>query len=64
MRNESGNDQRDAAVLVTIVGVLVFTPPLLTWWLSEARPWYLPFALWGVLIVLLALVQVRTGNGR
>jgi len=33
--------------------------PLLVWWASDDSPWYLPYLLWLVIIVLAAWLQRR-----
>ena len=36
--------------LIFVVGLYIFSPVILDWWLSPHHPWYQPFAIWFVLI--------------
>lgn len=47
----------DRAILLFLLGLLLFASPLLTWWSSAGHPWYLPYLLWFGLIVLGFLLQ-------
>ncbi|HEX7928560.1 MAG TPA: hypothetical protein VF678_13285 [bacterium] len=61
MRQVQTNAERlDRAVLVFLVGVLMFVSPFTFWWAANTRVWYLPYALWLVLIVLIAWVARRS----
>ena len=59
MRNPSANDLRDASVLIALLGILFFGPPLIDWWVSEDNPWYLPYLLWLIIILLAGLIHLR-----
>ena len=50
----------DRAVLVFLVGMLMFVSPFTFWWAAHTRVWYLPYALWLVLILLIAWVARRS----
>lgn len=49
----------DTPILLLLLGLLLFASPLMTWWASLDRPWYLPYLLWGLLIVAGAILQRR-----
>ncbi len=44
-------------VFAILLGVLLFNSPFHTWWLGVSPPWYLPYALWCLLILAIALSQ-------
>ncbi len=49
--------RRDHMVFAIGLGVLLFNSPFHTWWLGVSPPWYLPYALWCLLILAIALSQ-------
>lgn len=48
-------------VLVFLFGLMMYATPFLTWWAVEDSPWYLPYLIWLVIIVLVAIAQLRRG---
>ena len=55
----STDRQLDVVLLLALLAVLLFASPLTAWWASPGSPWYLPYLLWALLIVLGAWVQRR-----
>lgn len=51
------NDLRDSSVLIALLGLLFFASPLVAWWAGDHRPWYVPYLLWALIIILAALIQ-------
>lgn len=51
------SDRRDTAVLASLLAVVLFASPLVTWWSGPDSPWYLPYLLWLAIIALGLLVQ-------
>ncbi|KAA3626360.1 MAG: UTP--glucose-1-phosphate uridylyltransferase [Proteobacteria bacterium] len=49
-------------VLVFLFGLMMYATPFLTWWAVEDSPWYLPYLIWLVIIVLVAIAQLRRGS--
>lgn len=47
----------DRAILLFLLGLLLFASPLRTWWSAPGHAWYLPYLLWLFLIVLALLLQ-------
>lgn len=47
----------DRAILLFLLGVLLFASPLTSWWSAPGRVWYLPYVLWLVLIALGFVLQ-------
>jgi hypothetical protein len=45
----------DKTLLLFIFGLLLFASPLVGWWATPASHWLVPYVLWGILIVLIAL---------
>lgn len=49
-------------VLVFLFGLMMYATPFLTWWAVEDSPWYLPYVIWLIIIVLVAFAQLRRGH--
>lgn len=49
----------DKTLLVSLVGLVLFASPLVRWWPAIQPPWYFPYALWAVLILLIIWAQAR-----
>lgn len=60
MAKFSPHPEREAAVLLALVMLVVFANPLISWWLDAKPPWYLPYLLWLTIIVLTGLQAWRT----
>lgn len=42
------------SLLIFLFGLFLLASPFATWWMSAILPWYFPFLLWLVIIVLSA----------
>lgn len=51
--------QLDRVILLFVFALFLLVSPLLLWWASDNSPWYLPYVLWLVIIVLAAWLQRR-----
>jgi len=49
------------ALLLVLGGIFVFHSPFTRWWTDLNLPWYTFFLLWFVLIVLVALDNIKGG---
>lgn len=49
----------DSSVLLLLFALLSLASPVLALWASDTSPWYLPYLLWAVLIVLIARASRR-----
>ena len=47
----------EITVVVVIVAMLVFMPPLTRLWFAEDAPWYLPYLVWTGIILLCYWLQ-------
>ncbi len=47
------------SLLLVLVVVLVFVPPLLEWTTSGGVAWYRPYLLWSLLVLLGCWMQLR-----
>lgn len=47
----------DKILILFLFGVLLFASPLVHWWASDTFPWFGPYVLWGLVVMLIALVQ-------
>lgn len=58
MRQSSKRAQhRDAVLLLSIFAVFMLASPFFRWLATPDRPWYLPYLVWGGIIVFIYLVQ-------
>ena len=51
----------DRVLLLFFLGVLFFNSPLLEWTVGFGS-WYLPYALWALLILIGAWLQIKGGR--
>ncbi len=51
--------QFDRVIVLALFAVLLFASPLTRWWSAIGAPWYLPYLLWLVVILLGAWLQHR-----
>ena len=49
----------DSVILLGLFALLVFASPLAGWWASRGSPWYLPYLLWLLIILLGVLLHRR-----
>jgi hypothetical protein len=62
MANPDRNGRRlGNVVLLFLFGLLLFASPFTDWWAAAEMPWFFPFFLWALLIVLVAVVQRLPG---
>ncbi len=54
MRRSTPNHRRDRAVLLTVLTLVLFAEPTVSWSLGATPAWYLPYLLWFGLILLAA----------
>jgi hypothetical protein len=54
-----GGGGRDAVIFVLLLALFLMASPLLAWWATPERPWYLPYLIWGGLILLVYLIRLR-----
>ncbi len=46
-------------VLLLVIGIYLFSPAILGWWITFGEQWYQPWILWFILIVACYLLQIR-----
>lgn len=44
-------------VLILVVGIYLFSPAIMDWWIASDAAWYRPYLLWLVLIVVTFVLQ-------
>jgi hypothetical protein len=47
--------------LLIVVGLYIFSPVIIDWWLAPNGAWYRPFAFWFFLIAIYIWVEMRRG---
>ena len=44
-------------VLILVVGIYLFSPAIMDWWIDPNGAWYRPYLLWLILIVVTFILQ-------
>jgi hypothetical protein len=44
-------------VLLLVVGIYLFSPAIMDWWINATGAWYRPYLLWLILIVVTFILQ-------
>lgn len=44
-------------VLILVVGIYLFSPTIMDWWIAPDGVWYRPYLLWLILIVVTFILQ-------
>ncbi len=50
---------REYTVLLALLMLFLFATPLTVWWASSTHPWFLPYLLWLLVIILGAVISNR-----
>ncbi|MEJ1378763.1 MAG: hypothetical protein RPU52_13075 [Candidatus Sedimenticola sp. (ex Thyasira tokunagai)] len=53
------NQQRESALLLTLLTLFLFASPLTLWWAADDSPWLLPYLLWLLVIGVAAWLSYR-----
>ncbi len=51
--------QLDSVILLALLALLLFASPLMAWWARDTSPWYLPYLLWLLIILIGAWLHLR-----
>lgn len=46
-------------VLILVVGIFIFSPAIMDWWIAGNSSWYRPYLLWLLLIIATFILQGR-----
>ncbi|WP_257263516.1 hypothetical protein [Endozoicomonas sp. ONNA2] len=46
-------------VLLLVIGIYLFSPAIMGWWITFGKQWYQPWILWFILIVAGFTLQIR-----
>ena len=60
MPSPTPQPRHDLAVILGLFGLVLFASPLTGWLARLELPWYAPYGLWGVVVLLAALVALRS----
>jgi len=47
----------DRVILLLLLALFLLLSPLIEWWAADDSPWYAPYLIWGVLILLTYRLQ-------
>ena len=46
-------------VLLLVIGIYLFSPAIMGWWITFGERWYQPWVLWLILVVAGYVLQIR-----
>lgn len=49
--------RRDIYIFLLIIALFLLNSPFFQWWATAERTWYIPYMVWGGIIVLIYLCQ-------
>jgi hypothetical protein len=52
--------QLDRTLALGLLVLLLLSAPIMIWWTSPDSPWYIPYLLWLIIIVVIAWVHHRS----
>lgn len=47
-------------VLILVVGIYLFSPAIMDWWINTNTSWYRPYLLWLILIIVTFFLQSQS----
>ena len=59
MSGASPQPRHDLAVILGLFALLLFASPLTGWLARLELPWYAPYGVWAVVVLLAALIALR-----
>ena len=60
MSNQSDPDRkREHTLLIGMLSLFLFASPFTHWWASGHQPWFLPYLLWLLIILLCFWLSIR-----
>ncbi|MCB1877079.1 MAG: hypothetical protein KDH88_13980 [Chromatiales bacterium] len=59
LESKSVGSGLDRLVLLLLFALVLLASPVVQWWATDHSPWLLPFGIWGLIILLGAVVQRR-----
>ena len=51
--------QKESTLLLGIFIIFLFASPLTTWWAADDHPWFLPYLLWLLIILIGVWLRIR-----
>lgn len=58
MNRQRESDQKlDRVIILFIFALFLLLSPIIRWWAADDSPWYGPYLLWGLLILLTYKLQ-------
>jgi hypothetical protein len=51
-RNRDHDLQLDRVIILFLFALFLLLSPIVEWWAADDSPWYTPYLLWGLLILL------------
>ncbi len=59
MRRYREHEHLDRVVILFLFALFLLLSPFLNWWAADDSPWYAPYLIWGLLIVLTWRLRCR-----
>ncbi len=48
-------------VFLLVLGIYIFSPVIIDWWIAPGSAWYRPYLIWAVIIALSIWLESRRG---
>lgn len=58
-RHQEPEQQRESTLLLALFALFLFASPFTIWWASDYNPWFLPYLLWLLIILIGAWLSAR-----
>lgn len=58
-RHPEPEQQRESTLLLLLFTLFLFASPFTVWWASDYAPWFLPYLLWLLIILIGAWLNAR-----
>ena len=56
-RSKESEQYLDRVILLFLLALFLLLSPVVEWWAADDSPWYAPYLIWGVLILLTYRLQ-------
>lgn len=51
-RNRDHDPRLDRVIILFLLALFLLLSPIIHWWAADGSPWYAPYLIWGLLILL------------
>ena len=58
-RQPDSDQQKEHTLLLSLFALFLFASPFTVWWASGHQPWFIPYLLWLLIILLCFWLSIR-----